>query len=249
MVINKNIWISAATKESKQLKNQGTCARASKEGGKQSGQTTDTIPKSWQQHIYIMRMEKMAFCLPHARIDQEENLSSRLLLILPCSKEGLLLHSCASHKVARLSQNVRKKEVGGIEAKNTTLGGAFYEQPSLWSWHEGQLEGRSTSSCRDANGCSACCSHVRLHTLHTATTRQRDSSCFFSEEGPTKHRYTVYSTRQCLVLFLLLNWCCFACRTTLWVAWESRKASRTHIELFMVTFNYCASFYFDNPVQ
>jgi len=120
MVINKNIWISAATKESKQLKNQGTCARASKEGWKQSGQTTDTIPKSWQQHIYIMRMEKMAFCLPHARIDQEENLSSKLLLILPCSKEGLLLHSCASHKVASLSQNVRKKEVGGIEAKNNT---------------------------------------------------------------------------------------------------------------------------------
>lgn len=120
MVINKNIWISAATKESKQLKNQGTCARASKEGWKQSGQTTDTIPKSWQQHIYIMRMEKMAFCLPHARIDQEENLSNKLLLILPCSKEGLLLHSCASHKVASLSQNVRKKEVGGIEAKNNT---------------------------------------------------------------------------------------------------------------------------------
>lgn len=147
----------------------------------------------------------MAFCLPHARIDQEENLSSKLLLILPCSKEGLLLHSCASHKVASLSQNARKSQRLVEQRPKTTLGGASYEQPSLWSWHGGQLEGRSTSSCRDANGRSACCSHVRLHTLHTATTRQRDSSCFFSEEGPTKHRYTVYSTRQCLVLFLLLN--------------------------------------------
>lgn len=90
----------------------------------------------------------MAFCLPHARIDQEENLSSKLLLILPCSKEGLLLHSCASHKVASLSQNARKSQRLVEQRPKTTLGGASYEQPSLWSWHGGQLEGRSTSSCQ-----------------------------------------------------------------------------------------------------
>lgn len=37
-----------------------------------------------------------------------------------------------------------------------------------------------------------------------------------------------YATRQCLILLLLLNGCCFDCRITLWVGWEGRKASRMH---------------------
>lgn len=79
MVINKNIWISAATKEPKQnWKIKGLVPGQVKKGRaeeKQSKENTDTVPESWQQDIYIMRLDKMAFCLPSAWIDQEENLS------------------------------------------------------------------------------------------------------------------------------------------------------------------------------
>lgn len=51
----------------------------------------------------------MAFCQSSAWIEQQENLQSKLLLMLPCSREHLLHHSHVLHRVSP-NQNVTKSQ-------------------------------------------------------------------------------------------------------------------------------------------
>lgn len=54
----------------------------------------------------------MAFCQSSAWIEQQENLQSKLLLMLPCSREHLLHHSHVLHRdnVVSPNQNVTKSQ-------------------------------------------------------------------------------------------------------------------------------------------
>lgn len=62
----------------------------------------------------------MAFSLPSAWIEQEENLWSKLPLILLCSKESLLFHSCVLYRENTVKSRIKcqqKQGAGGLKAK------------------------------------------------------------------------------------------------------------------------------------
>lgn len=92
----------------------------------------------------------------------------KLLLILPFSKEGMLLHSCASRrdKVIIQAKYIRRSQRLVEERPKMQCWEVDpHKQPSLWSWHRGQLEGCSTGSTpavpmQDPTSCSAHC-HLR----------------------------------------------------------------------------------------
>lgn len=106
----------------------------------------------------------MVFCLPSACTEQEENLRSKLLFILPCSREELLLYSHVSlrDKVLSLRQNARKSK-GLAEQRPKMLHGVVC--PVSIHPFGASTEHCRKGCCRDADGYSTCRSLVRPRIL------------------------------------------------------------------------------------
>lgn len=173
----------------------------------------------------------MAFSLPTAWIEQEENLWSKLLLILLCSIESLLFHSCGKHSEVQDKMSAKARGWWARGQKSAAEGGMHYGQPSFRA---------SKELCREA----------ALRPVVEMPKENVPSPLFWDHTAFSKHCHYQTErqqqpllrakdlpspgTKQCLIPFLLLNRSCLACRTALLVGSEDRKTRRTTHELIRV---------------
>lgn len=167
-----------------------------------------------------MRLWKKAFCLPSAWIQQEENLWSKLLLILLCSKERWLLHGCVLYSYNTVSphKNVSKSQ-GLVGERPKMLRGEGVHCEQAWS------SAGSSAAPRPALGMPTETMLLWDHTSSSTRCRRQGEG----QQQPLLRDPPSPDTKQCLILVLFLNRCCLAYRTALWLGWESRKTSRTTV--------------------
>lgn len=175
MVINKNTWISAATKEPKQnWKIKGLVPGQVKKGEAEQANHWYSTRKLTARYVYNEAGENgllSAKCMDR---------SGRKPLKQTASNSPILQGGLAAPQpciTQRQSGKSKPNMLGKVRGwwnrdQNATLGGDPYEQPSLWSWHRGQLEGCSTGSAPaapmwDPTSCFAHC-----HPCHQTEGQQ-----------------------------------------------------------------------------